>query len=88
MKNDPMKLLSKRTVVIRGIVPNPINTNINFGVYRLTLLGEVKSDDICKEIMLQIFLVNAQEVGIRAKDVLEFSQLPALLFYHFANKLF
>ena len=87
MKDDAMKFLFKRTVVIGCVLPNSVNTNINFGVYRLTLFGKVKGDDVGKEVMMKVLPVHGQQVGIRAEDVLERGQGLTLLFYHFANKL-
>lgn len=86
MEDNPVKLLSKRTVVITRIIQDPVNTNIDFGVYRLTLFREVKGNDVGKEVVLKKLPIDSQQVFIGAEDVVQGAELLSLLFDLLPNK--
>ena len=86
MKDHPMKLPFKSVVKLMGIVLYPVNTDIDFGVYRVAGAGKTKSDDIRIIIMLQVLPVNFQEIVIGAEDVVNLAQLFSLFFEEGGDK--
>ena len=74
MEDHPVKFLSKGRVKLMGIIPNPINTNVDLSVYRLSRIRKAESDDIRIIIVLQVLPVNFQEIVIGTKYVVEVAQ--------------
>ena len=75
-----MYLLLNGTSKFMGVFFYPINTYVNFCVYRLIPGGKVKGYDVGIEVMAQVLFVYRQEILIRAEDILQFSQVFLLLF--------
>lgn len=79
MEDDPVKLPAERLVKVLGIVPNPVDADIDLPHNGLTGFGKVKSDDVGVVIMLQVCLVNFQQGLIRTKDIIHCNK--RLLFF-------
>ena len=69
MEDHPMQLLLYGTAKFPGILPNPINTNINFRRYRMTGIGKIKGDDIGVVVVLQVGFVDFQQGLVGTKDI-------------------
>jgi hypothetical protein len=81
MKNDPVQLLFYRVIVLVGIIPHPIDTDVYFRIYCLIFCcGKIKSDDIGVKIMSQKLPIDRQQVFIRTEDILQPSQFLTFLF--------
>ena len=75
VEDYPMEFPFNGSVKLLSIVPHPVNTYVDFCVYRFTGVREVESDDICIIIMLQVLPINFQQVVIGTKYVVDLSQL-------------
>ena len=71
VKDDPVKFAFETLVVVIGIVPHPIDTDVNFPRYGCSGLRQIKSDDIGIIIVVQVVSVDLQEVFIAAEYKVE-----------------
>lgn len=58
MKYYSMQLPDYRCVKLFRIVPNPVNTNVYFSVYRLARFGKVKGDNICEVVVIKVLFID------------------------------
>lgn len=58
MNDNPMKLPRKALAQLMGIVPNSIDRNIDFALQWLFRATQLKTDNICKVVVLQVLLID------------------------------
>ncbi len=54
-----------------SVIPNPVNAYIHFPLNRHLLGGQLKCDNICVIIMLQILPVDLQQLLVCAENIIE-----------------
>lgn len=71
VKNDPVKLLFEANSQIPGIIPNPVNTYVDFGQYEATSwFRKIKSDYIGVIIMFQVIPIDLEQILVGAKHII------------------
>ena len=81
MENNPMNLLFKRDPESLSIFLYPVNANINFSPNAgRIIIRQVKSYDICINIMFKVLLIDLEEIVIGTKDKLQLRQFRAFFF--------
>ncbi len=80
MEDNPVQFIAEGGTELLGIVPHPVNTDVDLTNNRCGMAGKVEGDNISKVIMLQVLAVDLQQVLIRTKDETQGFQLyPFLL---------
>src|SRR5690606_11305893 len=74
-----LKFLIERNTKLAGIVPDPIDTYIYVAHNRPFPDAVVEGEDVGIVVMLQVAAVQIEQVGVRAEDKVDFSQLDLLL---------
>ncbi len=80
MKDNPVQFIAEGRVELLGIVPHPVNTDVDLTNNWCWVAGQVKGDNIGKIVVLQVLLIDFQQVLIGTKDEAQGFQLYLLYF--------
>lgn len=84
MENHPAKLLFERNTQLPGVIPHPVQTDIDFTTNTRSRLRQIKAEDIRISIMLQETPVHLPKPVIRTENVL----YPLQRFFFFVEQAF
>ncbi len=79
MRQDPPELRVGRNIQLSGIVGNAVDTDKQISVDFALFLRIIKRNDIGIIIVVEVLAVNIEQVLIRAKNIVQFTQVIAFL---------
>ena len=69
MKYHPVQLISHSGIDLPGIVLYPVNTDINLPFYRATFIGQIKGDNVCIIVVVEILSIDLEQIINRAENI-------------------
>ena len=87
MEDDPVKFNRDGLAERFSIVPDPVDTDINFSLNGLVPSTQRKCDYISQEIMMEELPVDRQELVIGTKDIVELLKGHFLFFEYGYKKI-
>ena len=71
MEDHPVQFLRKRTPECRRIIPNPVDTDIDFPADGLTRIRQREGDNIRIKVVLKELPVNFQQILVGTEDIVQ-----------------
>lgn len=64
---------------MQGIFPDTLNADKNIAFYQVVFFCIVEGNNVCQGVVRKVFKVDSVQVGIAAKDIIDFTRLMMAL---------
>ena len=88
VKDYPVEFPGKGSPKLGGVVPYPVDANIDLCDGRLAFFGKIKGDNVRIVVVLKELTIDVQEVGIGTEDIPKLGQGFSLFFEEGDKKAF